>query len=221
MPLPPLRPPIVPLPRRRSSLVPAAPSAKVANRRAVARLRKQYKQLQQESYAMGVALNTLKERGVVAQYGESNFRTFVEKHVMPFTTAHRCMVVSQNFTKTTAAKLGIRKAQLLHRYVELAKVRLSAEKLAKADRKIGSPAKAISTLSTRDIEGLIQQVKMREGKAKIPKPSAETRRAVAKVKAKFIAEFGVVPTVRIDMKRGVVELEIPLSEASAIVGDES
>lgn len=115
----------------------------------------------------------------------------------------------------------MRKAQLLYRYVEVAKLRLSAEKLAKADRKLGSPAKAISVLSTRDLETLIQQVKMREGKAKIPKPSAEMKRTVAKVKAKFIAEFGVVPTVRIDMKRGVVELEIPLSEAGAIVGDES
>lgn len=167
---------------------------------------------------MGKALIALKNTDVVAQYGERSFREFVEKHVMPYTTAYRCMRVSEHFTESTATKLGIRKAQLLHRYVEVAELRTSAESLAKSDQKIGSPRKAISTLSTRDIEVLIQQTKMQEGRAQIPKPSAKTKRAVAKMRTEFIQHFGVVPKMRIDMKRGVVELELPLSEAGEIVG---
>lgn len=169
---------------------------------------------------MGAALNALKRTDVVTQYGETSWRVFVEKHVMPYTTAHRCMTVSEHFTKATASKLGIRKAQLLHRYAEVAKLRTSAEQLAKTDRKIGSPRRAISALSTRDLEVLIQQTKMQAGRAKIPKPTPKIKRAVAEMKAQFVERFGVVPTVRIDMKRGVVELEIPLSEAGDIVGTE-
>lgn len=222
MPLPPRRPPVVSIPRPRPNPVPApsVPSTKVANRRAVARLRKQYTRIQRESYDMGATLNALKQTEVVAQYGETNFKTFVEKHVMPYSNAYRCMVAAEHFTKATATKLGLRKAQLLHSYLVLSKHRQSAEKMAKADRKVGSPRRAISTLSTRDLETLIKQVRMQDGKSKIPKPTPQIRRTVAKMKAKFVAEFGVVPTVRIDMKRGVVELEIPLSEAGRVVGDE-
>lgn len=208
-----VRLPEVEIPRPRPTPSPSpAPSLKVATRRKISRIKKRLRSADAEYYAVGKELATLDRPAVLRAYGEPNFEAFVAKHVMPAATAHRYMAVAKEYPEVLALRLGIEKAFHLVQYVRVAKLRRSAKVIARSDGKIGSPPRALSTLSAADIAGMVQAAKMGAGRAALPKATRRETR-VAQETARSIEEhLGVDARMRVNKAKDLVRIDLKLSE---------
>jgi hypothetical protein len=217
MALPRLRPPIVRIPRVTNPVpsegprpAPRTPARDL--RRKVSRLRKRYQQLEGSFYDFAVELRTLNKPEVLRLFQAATFTEFIEDNIMPVSTAHRWMQVSKAYTKPVALKLGIYRAYHLLRYTKVKGLRATAQELAARDAKIGSPPKRISEYSGRQLQLLVTQARLQAGRDAIPGITRVQQQAVKRFKRTFEDRFGFAPKSRINMKRGVVEFEVPMDE---------
>lgn len=205
------RRPVTQIPRRRAAPTPS-PTPRTSIRKTVSRLKKRYAKMEGTFYDMGKELADLDKPSVLALYGARSFSEFLEAHIMPYRTARRWIDVSTHYPKSMALRLGIHRGFHLLRYVEVAGLEESAKQLARRDAHIGSPPKAISAYTTRELAALVSVERMRAGQTKVPKASRRHKSAVAKFKRDFEERYGFAHKSRLNMKRGVLEIEVPLDE---------
>lgn len=204
----------VPRPRPTPSPSPRTPtpSLKVTTRRAISRIKKRLRSADAEYYAVGKELASLDRPAVLSAYGVPNFEAFVARHVMPAATAHRYMAVAREYPEVLALRLGIEKAFHLVQYVRVAKLRRSAKVIAQSDAKIGSPPRALSTLSATDIAGMVQVLKMGAGRAALPKPTRQETRVAQQTVRSIEAHLGVDARMRVNKAKDLVRIDLKLSE---------
>lgn len=191
---------------------PARPSTLAERTEAVIDdLRERYRKAELEFYAIGKALPALNRPEVLELYDAKTFSELVSNHILPYRTAARFIRVAKEYTEGTAQKLGVEKAYQLARLAELdKKIKSKPELLAKRDAVLGK--KRISKMSARDIEALADAAKMNAGKGKAKKPTSDEKAAVKAFEAD-LAEFLEMRTkTKIDAKRRVVVIEVPLDE---------
>ncbi len=197
--------------------VPRKPSAPESGLRAqveaeIARIRERVAIAEAEFYAVGKALLELDRPEVLAAFGVPSFKAFLDAHVMPAVTAHRYMTVAREYDAAQAAELGVLKAFHLVQYAQVTRSSLTAATLARRDSRIGRPPRRISTLSATEVADAVRQQKMDAGRAALPAPTRDERRAAKAFVTRVETELGVDATMRIDKKRGVLRLEVKLSE---------
>lgn len=210
----PLPRPEIPTPRPAPRSRPA-PSLRAKTKRTIARIHKGIRSADKHFYAVGKELLTLDRPAVLAAYGESTFRAFLNAHVMPAHTAMRYTRVASAYDEDLALRLGVSKAFHLHQYADASKTRASAAALARRDAKIGTPPTKISELSAVDIQNMVRALKL--GAARAAKPKATRREArVAQEAVRAVeALLGVDARVRVNKGRDVVRLELKLSDLLA------
>ncbi len=205
--------PTAPRVRPAPSPTPARPGGIRAEVEAeVRQIRERLTLVEAEFYAIGKQLLALDRPEVLAAFGVKTFDQFLDAHVMPAGSAHRYMTVAREYDAAQAAELGVTKAYHLVQYARLAATPFRASVLARRDVKIGLPKRPISTLTAVDVADAVRRLKMDQGKAAIPKPSTRERSAAKRLVAQFEDRFGLDATMRIDKKRGVLRLEVKLSE---------
>lgn len=188
------------------------PDLRAAVQAEIDRIHQRIAAAEAEFYAVGQMLLALDRPEVLAAFGAPTFDAFLDAHVMSATTAHRYMTVAREFAGDQAAALGVEKAFHLVQYARVAKTRFRASVLAKRDAKIGKPAKRISALSATEVADAVRRQKMDAGRAATPKASSRERRAAKQLVAQFEDRFGLDAVMRIDKKRGVLRLEVKLSD---------
>ena len=180
--------------------------------REVARIRARIARAEAEFYAVGKMLLGLDRPEVLAAFEAKSFAAFLDAHVMPAGTANRYMTVAREFEADQAAALGVLKGFHLVQYARVAPTRLRAAVLAKRDAKIGKPARRLSTMTAAEVADAVRQVKMDAGRAALPRATVKERRAAQRLVTEFEERFGMDATMRIDKKRGVLRLEVKLSD---------
>lgn len=178
----------------------------------IARIHQRIAAAEAEFYAVGQMLLALDRTEVLATFGAPTFDAFLDAHVMPAVTAHRYMTVAREFEPEQAAALGVEKAFHLVQYARVARTRFRAAVLAKRDVRLGKPGKRVSAMSATEIADAVRQAKMNAGRAATPKPTRREHRAAKELVTQFEERFGVDATMRIDKKRGVLRLEVKLSD---------
>ena len=207
----PARPrPSEPMPARPSA--PTSASVRKEVEGAVGRIRKQMAAGTAEFHAVGMELLALDRPEVLAAFGAPTFAAFLDKHVMPAGTANRYMTVAREFSVAQVSELGVLKAFHLVQYARVAATPFRASVLAKRNVKIGTPARPISMLTAEQVADAVRMQKMTEGRAAVPRATAKQRRAATELVAQFEERFGVDAKMRIDTKRGVIRLEVKLSD---------
>jgi len=76
-------------------------------------------------------------------------------------------------------------------------------------------------MTAAEVADAVRRVKMDAGRAAVPKASSKERRAAQRLVAQFDERFGMDATMRIDKKRGVLRLEVKLSDLVGGVGPQS
>ena len=161
---------------------------------------------------MGKELIALDRTEVIQAFGARDFAAFLNAEVMPAATAHRYMTVAKEYPEVLALRLGIEKAFHLVQYVRIAKLRRTAKVIARTDGKLGSPPRALSTLSATDIAAMVQVLKMGAGRAALPKATRHETR-VARETARSIEEhLGVDARMRVNKAKDLVRIDLKLSE---------
>lgn len=198
----------VPKPRRGS----AEARLRAQVEREVAEIHAQIAAAEAAFYRVGTMLIGLDRPEVLTAFGVRSFAAFLDAHVMPSATANRYMTVAREFEAEPAAALGVVKAFHLVQYARVARTRFRASALAARDAKIGKPAQRISAMTAAEVADAVRQVKMDAGRAALPRPSRLEQRAAKRLVSEFEARFGMDATMRIDKKRGVLRLEVKLSD---------
>lgn len=178
----------------------------------IARIHQHIAEAEAAFHAAGEMLLALDRPEVLAAFGAPTFDHFLAAHVMPVARAHRYMTVAREFERDQAAELGVTKAFHLVQYAHVTKTRFRASVLAKRDAKIGKPAKRISAMSAAEVADAVRLHKMDAGRAKVAKATTRERKAAKQLVAQFEERFGMDATMRIDKKRGVLRLEVKLSD---------
>ncbi|MFT5357628.1 MAG: hypothetical protein ACI9KE_004865 [Polyangiales bacterium] len=211
--LPGVQLPTTDIPRRRPT--PQPPSLRAKTQRSIARIRKGIRSADKHFYAVGRELAKLDRPAVFAEFGERNFRAFLDAHVMPSHTAQRYMSVAKEYDEGDALRLGVSKAFHLQQYASVAKTRIGAAVLARRDAKLGTPPRRISELRGVDIQNMVRTLKL--GAARAAKPKATKRETrVARETLQAIEELlGVDARVRVNKGRDLVRLELKLSDLLA------
>ncbi|MFT5357079.1 MAG: hypothetical protein ACI9KE_004309 [Polyangiales bacterium] len=187
-------------------------SLKVTTRRTISRIKRRLRSADAEYYAVGKELATLDRSAVLSTYREPSFESFVAKYVMPAATAHRYMAVAKEYPEVLALRLGIEKAFHLVQYVRVAKLRRSAKEIAQSDGKVGSPPRALSTLSATDIAGMVQVAKMGAARDAQPKATRQETRAARDTVRSIEAHLGIDARMRINKAKDLVRIDLKLSE---------
>ena len=203
--------PITPTPTP-TPTVSAAGKEKRAIEKTIAAIKQRIERVEAEFHAIGRELASLDRPAVFAAFGVPNFRAFLDAHVMPANSAYRFIAVAREFDEPLAVQLGVEKAYQLTRYVEVAKVGMRASLLAESDRAIGTPKRRISQMTARDIENLVRTQTLQTARAAAPRPTARDRKAAHNFAKRIEADYGVDATVRVDKKRGVVRVEVRLTD---------
>ena len=165
-----------------------------------------------EFHAVGTELLALDRPEVLVTFGVQTFAAFLDAHVMPSGTANRYMTVAREYAAEQVAQLGVLKAFHLVQYAQVAKTRFRASVLATRDAKIGMPPRALSTMTADEVAAAVRMQKMTVGRAKVPRATSKERRAAKQFVAQLEERFGLDATMRIDKKRGVLRLEVKLSD---------
>ena len=209
-------PVVTPAPARpRAPVAPSTPTTAGLRKQvegAVSRIRSRMAVGESEFHAVGVELLALDRPEVMAAFGARTFNEFLDAHVMPSASAHRYMTVAGEFSAAQVATLGVLKAFHLVQYARVAATPFRASVLATRDVKIGKPARRLSLLSASEVADAVRMQKMTAGRAAVPKASREERRVAQQVVKQFEERFGVDAKMRIDTKRGVLRLEVKLSD---------
>lgn len=192
--------------------VSAATKEKRAIEKTIAVIKQRVARVDAEFHAIGRELASLDRPAVFAAFGVPTFRAFLDAHVMPAASAYRFIAVAREFDEPLAIQLGVEKAYQLTRYVEVANVGIRPRVLAKNDRRIGTPKRRISQMTASDIENLVRTQTLQTARAAIPKATARDRRAAQDFVKRIEVDYGVDATVRVDKKRGVVRVEVKLSD---------
>ncbi|MBO6940920.1 MAG: hypothetical protein JJ863_38450 [Deltaproteobacteria bacterium] len=212
-PTPAIRRPAVPVPR--PTPAPSRPRTASVRKTVQADIRRIHQQIAKAEaafHAAGEMLLALDRPDVLAAFGAKTFNQFLDEHVMPSGTAHRYMTVAREFERDQAVELGVSKAYHLVQYATIAKTRSRASALATRDAKIGKPGKRISAMSAAEVADAVRREKMDAGRAAVAKATTRERKAAKALVAQFEERFGMDATMRIDKKRGVLRLEVKLSD---------
>ncbi|MEM7605920.1 MAG: hypothetical protein AAF411_11250 [Myxococcota bacterium] len=159
-----------------------------------------------------MALRKLDRPEVVAAFGHTTFRAFVEAEVMGFQRAQRYMAVAAAYTKRSAVSLGVEKAFHLVQYARFAETRAPAQALADRDARIGSNRERVSELTALEVQNLVRAARLRAAQAAQARVTTRERRVAAKLGRQFEERFGVDATVRVDKKRELVRIEVRLAD---------
>ena len=89
----------------------------------IKRLVGRVRDVEKEFYSIGKELRALDTPEVLAEFGHSTFREFVDARVMAYDRAYRYMVVAEAYPKSVALKLGVEKGFHLVQYAQVARVR--------------------------------------------------------------------------------------------------
>ena len=199
--------PITPTPT-----VSAVAKEKRAIEKTIVAIKQRIERVDAEFHAIGRELASLDRPAVFAAFGVPNFRAFLDAFVMPAASAYRFIAVATEFDEPLAVQLGVEKAYQLTRYVEVAKIGMRASLLATSDRAIGTPKRRVSEMTARDIENLVRTQTLQKARAAIPRPTPRDRKAARAFAKRIETDYGVDATVRVDKKRGVVRVEVKLSD---------
>lgn len=185
---------------------------RASTERALTKIRTRLRKVDAEFLAVGQALNALDTPEILDAYQVPSFAAFLELHGIAQTTARRAMTVAREFAPETAKALGVTKAFHLFQYANASDAPHSAQTLAKRNLRIGSAGTRVSDLSARQIENEVRLLKLAQGRASIPRISTRQRRLVRTFGTQFEERFGVDAKFRIDAKKKVLRIEVPLSE---------
>ena len=180
--------------------------------REVGRIHEQIATAERAFYTVGTMLLRLDRPEVLTAYEAKSFAAFLDAHVMPAATANRYMTVARELGADQATALGVLKAFHLVQYARVARTRLRAAALAERDARIGKPARRISAMTAAEVADAVRRVKMDAGRAAVPKATRLEQRAARRLVSQFEERFGMDATMRIDKKRGVLRLEVKLSD---------
>lgn len=178
----------------------------------LARIRKRLEKIDLEFHAVGRELAGLDRREVFEAFGVPTFRAFLEAHVMPASSAYRYITVAREYEPDLAKELGVTKAYALAQYASTAGLRDSPRVLAANDRRIGNHGRRVSELTVRELETMTRLATMQTARASIPKATRRETKAVRELTAQFEDRFGLDAKTRIDKKRGVLRIEVKLSD---------
>ena len=165
-----------------------------------------------EYHEIGRALLTLDRPDVWRDtYGLRSFAAFIEKKLMPYSTARRLLVVAKKYSKAIAAQIGLERGYQLHRLTENdPQIRRSAQQLWTANIPLGPKGKKkkVRTMSAAEIASLVQQAILQAGRSRSPSPTPAMKKSARAYKKARPYDT----RLRFDMKNQDVVIRISIED---------